>query len=371
MQATLPTLRPAVGAAEADAVRHVLESRWLGMGKLAAEFEHRLADVVGARHVVAVSSGSAALHTALAVAGLGPGDEVVVPSLTFVGCAQAVAAVGATPVFCEIRPDTVTIDVEDAARRITPRTRAILAVDYAGFPADMDGIAELARSSDLLLVHDGAHSLGSLYKGRPVGTLAPLTCFSFDPVKNVTCGEGGAVATDDERLAGRARAFRNLGLSDRPRGRRDNGQRDYDAGALGFRYQLPDLHAAIGLAQLERFDEFRERKRALLHAYRQGLADLDGLELLAGDVDSSFPFLCVVRVPDGRRDAVIEWLRDDGIAASVHFLPIHLQPAFAGQSLPVSESVYAGLLSLPLYTELADDDVERVIRSVRAFFATA
>ena len=366
----IPTLRPAVGADEADAVRRVLESRWLGMGNLTQEFESRLAGLVGTRHVVAVSSGTAALHAALVTLGVSPGEEVVVPSLTFVGCAQAVVAAGATPVFCEVRPESVTIDAEDAARRITPRTRAILAVDYAGFICEeIDAVVELARGHDLLVVHDGAHAFGSASKGRPVGSLGDATCFSFDPVKNVTCGEGGAVATDDDELAERLRTFRNLGIPEGAWARRAAGRWEYGASEIGFRYMLPDLNAAIGLVQLDSLDERRERKRALLRGYRQALGDVQGLELLPGDVDSSFPFLCVARVEDGRRNELIEWLRLDGIAAGVHFVPIHLQPAFAGASLSVTEDVYARLVSLPFYDELTDADVERVAHSVRGFFA--
>lgn len=369
--ATIPTLRPAVGAEEAEAVRRVLESRWLGMGELAREFERRLAEIVGARHVVAVSSGTAALHAALVTCGVAAGDEVVLPSLTFVGCAQAVVAAGAKPVLCEVRPETVTIDVEDAARRITSRTRAVLAVDYGGFICDMDAVVELARAHDLIAVHDGAHAVGSTSKGRPVGTLGDVTCFSFDPVKNVTCAEGGAVATDDDALAERLRTFRNLGIPDDAWARRVAGRWEYGASELGFRYMLPDLNAAIGLVQLDRFDELRARKQALLRRYRHELQDVDGLELLPGDVDSSFPFLCAARVRDGTRDELIEWLRRDGIAASVHFVPIHLQPAFAGVSLPVTESLHAELISLPFFSELSDADVERVVRSVRGFFGGA
>jgi perosamine synthetase len=368
---SIPTLRPAVGPAEAEAVRRVLESRWLGMGHLTQELELGLAEVVGTRHVVAVSSGTAALHAALVTLGVGPGDEVIVPSLTFVGCAQAVAAAGATPVLCEVGPDTVTIDVEDAARRVTPRTRAILAVDYAGFVSDMDAVSELARAHDVIALHDGAHALGSTYKGRPVGALGDATCFSFDPVKNVTCGEGGAVATDDDELAARLRTFRNLGIPDEAWGRRAAGRWEYGASEPGFRYMLPDLNAAIGLVQLDRFDELRERKRALLRRYRAALGDVDGLELLPGDIDSSFPFLCVARVGEGRRDELIDSLRRDGIAPSVHFVPIHLQAAFAGASLPTTERLYGELVSLPFFHEVSDAELDRVVASVRGFFAAS
>jgi len=370
----IPIHRPAIGEAEIDAVRSVLESRWLGMGSRTVEFERRLCELLGVRHAVAVSSGSAALHLALAVVDLEQGDEVIVPSMTFVSCPQAVVAAGGRPVFCEVDPDTVTLDLADVARRITPRTRAVMPVHYGGFPCLMDELIALAHEHDLIVVEDAAHAFGSEYRGRMVGSIGDLACFSFDPVKNITCGEGGAITTDDDRYAERLRLMRNLGVGRDSWSRREHGRPwYYEASGFGLRYHLTDVNAAIGLAQLDRFETLRARKRELLGRYRAGLEGLEGLELVAGEIETAFPFLCALRVGGGRRDELADWLETRGIQAWVHFVPSHLQPAFEGLSepLPVTEALYAELLTLPMYAELSDADVDRVVDDVRAFFAHA
>lgn len=368
--AEIPILRPSIGARELDAVSAVLESRWLGTGRIALELERGICELVSSSHAVAVSTGSAALHVALLACDVRPGDEVILPSLTHVSCAQAVLNVGARPVFCEIDAETAAIDVEDAAARISRRTRVLMPMHYAGFPAPLGEIIDLARERDLRVVEDAAHAFGSAYGERMIGSIGDLTCFSFDPVKNITCGEGGAVTTDDERLAERMRLARSLGVTEDSWSRRDV-ERPwfYEATARGFRYQLSDLNAAIGLAQLERFDELRARKRELLHRYREAFEGLDAIRLVAGDIDSAFPFICAVRVFDGRRDALLRRLREKGIQASVHFVPLHVQPAFSGfgGSLPVTERVFEELVTLPLHTDLLDDDVDHVVECVESF----
>jgi perosamine synthetase len=363
--------RPSLGEPELEAVRRVMESRWVGPGGVVLEFERRLCEIVGARHAIAVANATAALQLALAVSDLQPGDEVITPSMTFVSCPQAILAVGARPVFCEVEPASVNVDVEDVARRITPRTRAIVPVHYGGFPARMDEILTLAREHDLTVVEDAAHAFGSAYGDRMVGTLGDMTCFSFDPVKSVTCAEGGAIATESDGLAEKLRLAGNLGVS-KDSWRRRGSERPwhYEVVARGFRFLMTDLHAAIGLAQLERLDELRERRREIVRLYRDGLAGVEQLELVIGEVESAFPFLCAARVLDGRRDALLEWLRRDGIGAWVHFVPNHLQPVFAAYSepLPATERLYGELVTLPLYHDLEAVDVERVIASVRTFF---
>jgi dTDP-4-amino-4,6-dideoxygalactose transaminase len=371
MSAEVPIHRPFVGEEEAEAVRRVLASRWLGMGAVTRSFEERLEQYLGARHVVAVSSCSAALHLALAACELQPDDEVILPSLTFAACPQAVLAAGGRPVFCDVTPETLSLDVDDVARRITPRTRAIMPVHYGGFACPMDDVLALAGNAGARVVEDAAHAFGSAYRGQMVGTLGDLTCFSFDPVKNVTCGEGGAVATDDDDLAQRVRLGRNLGISRDSWVRRDAPRSwAYNVVASGFRYHMSDVHAAIGLVQLDRVDEVKERKRQLVRLYVEGLHGVDGVEPVIGDVDSAFPFLFAVRVPVKRRDALLDFLLSRGVHAWVHFLPNHLEPVFAGfrEALPVTERVAREVMSLPLYYELSDGDVERVCDFIRAFF---
>jgi dTDP-4-amino-4,6-dideoxygalactose transaminase len=244
-------------------------------------------------------------------------------------------------------------------------------VHYAGFACPMDELLTLADQAGARVVEDAAHAFGSSYRGRMVGTLGHLTCFSFDPVKNVTCGDGGAVATADDELAARVRLGRNLGISRDSWVRRDVAEPwSYDVSTPGYRYHLNDVHAAIGLAQLGRVDEFRERKRRLVRLYEDGLRGLAGIEPIRGDVDEAFPFLYAVRVLEGRRAALMAALLDEGVQAWVHFVPNHVQPAFAQyrEPLPVTEQVSGEVMTLPLYYELLDQDVERVCAVARRFF---
>jgi len=372
LRASIPIHRPGVGEREADAVARVLESGWLGSGPVTEQFEEAIARLCDAGHVVCVSSGSAALHLAVLALELEPGDEVIVPSLTHVSGPLAVLAADGRPVFADVEVGTANLDPADVARRIGPRTRALMPVHYAGFGCRMDELQAVAAEHGLAIVEDAAHAFGSTFRGRPIGSHGNLTCFSFDAVKNVTCGEGGAVATGDARQAASIRASANLGVAaDSWRRRGDTRPWNYEAAGQGFRYQLSDLNAAVGLTQLDRLDDRRDRKRALLRRYRDGLEPIDGIEPLHGEIDAAYPFLCVVRVLGGRRDELAAHLARDGIQAWVHFVPCHHQPAFgAGHGeLPVTDLLAGELLTLPLHHALTDDDVELVIDSVAAFVA--
>lgn len=360
--------RPTVGAAELDAVRAVLDSGWLGMGDVTDEFELRIGEILGVAHVVAVSSGSAALHLALGAIDLEPGDEVVLPSLTHVSCAHAVLAAGATPVFSDISEDTATIDPSSVKAALGHRVRALLIVHYGGFSADVDRLLTIAADHGLLVVEDAAHAFGSFHGEGPLGSIGDLACLSFDPLKNVTCGEGGAIATDDDAFAERLRVSRNLGIQrDSAERRRSSAPWFYEATTAGMRYHLSDVNAAIGLAQLGGFTDPRARKQEIVHLYRVALAEIDGIESLAGDIIATFPFLCAARVSGGRRDALVESLRGLGIQAWVHVVPCHLQPAFSSyaRSLPVTEQLYRDLISFPLHAGLTDEDVDRVVGAIR------
>jgi len=372
----MPTARPYVGDEEIEAAAEVLRSGWLGFGPKARAFEAEVAGLVGAEHVVGVSSGTAALHLAVEALGIGPGDEVLMPSLTFCACPQAVLASGATPVFAEVDPATVCLDVDDAADRLTPRTRAIMPVHYGGQPCELDRVLALAKDNGIAVIEDAAHAFGSSYRGSPIGSLGDATCFSFDPIKTITCGEGGAVAVADEEVARRLRSLRGLGIEaegyTRFQERRFHGQQVV---GRGFRYHLSDLNAAIGLVQLRRLDFLRERRRGIWARYADALRDLDGIALLAVDLAEAAPFHFVVRVLDGARDGVLERLREDGIGAGVHYPPNHLQPAFAelarGKPLPVTDLVGDEILTLPLFPALADEDVDRVAESFAAIVRSA
>lgn len=370
MKIRIPSHRPYLGEAEMEQVRQTLVSRWLGTGPLTKRFEDTLREYLGVSHVMAVNSGTAALHMALDALGTQPGDEVILPSLTFVSCPQAVLAISARPVFCDVLPDTLNMDVADVARRITPRTRAIMPVHYGGRICDMEALQSLAEMHHIAIVEDASHAFGSIWNGRAAGTFGTAGCFSFDPIKNITCGGGGAIATNDDKLAAHIRPRRNVGIdvaswdrieSDRPW--------SYDIVSAGFRYQTSDLNAGIGLAQFDQLEAFRERKSAIVARYDEAFAEIPGLSTIRHAIDGVFPFNYVVRVLDGQRDNLMRNLREKGIGTTVQFHPCHLHPVFGAslQSLPITERLGQEIVTLPLYFEMTDGDVEEVIASVTLF----
>jgi perosamine synthetase len=367
----IPVQRPYLGQEELNAVARVFEDRWLGMGMVTREFEDRLREFLGAKHVIAVNTGTAALHLAVAALELQDGDEVIVPSLTFIASVQAILATGARPVFCEVSKETLNIDVLDARQRVTERTRAIMPVHYGGLACDMDELLALARERKIWVVEDAAHAFGSSYKGRRIGTLGDVTCFSFDPIKNVTCGDGGAVVTDNDELARRVLPMRNVGISQDSWVRRTTSRSwYYEVVAPGYRYHLGNLNAAIGLEQLKRLELFRARKQSIVRRYEEAFQNVNGLALPVRNIDETFPFFYIVRVLEKRRDALVEYLQEKGVGTGVHYIPNHLQPLFADLRvpLPTTERLFEEILTLPLYFEMTDADVETVIAAVRSFF---
>jgi len=371
----LPYGRQQLDEADVAAVVECLRGDWLTTGPRVAEFERRVAERVGVRHAVAVSSGTAALHTAAFAAGLGPGDEAVVPPLTFAATANAVLYQGATPVFADVRPDTLTLDPGRVREKLTPRTRAIVAVDFAGHPADLDELRELARARGLALLDDAAHALGAEYRGRPVGGQADLTTFSFHPVKHVTTGEGGMVVTDDAALAARAARFRNHGITTGAAERFQSGEWFYEMADLGFNYRLTDVQCALGLSQLAKLDRFLARRAAIAARYREALGSLAGvaLQAVAPDVRHAwhiFPLLLDLERLAADRRAIFTALRAEGIGVNVHYIPVYWHPYYQRLGYPkglcpVAERAYERLLTLPLFPAMEDRDVEDVVTAVR------
>lgn len=372
----LPYGRHTVGEDDVHAVGQVLRGDWLTTGPAIEEYERALCAVTGAPRTVTVSSGTAALHAACATLGLAPGDEVILPSLTFVASANAVVYVGGRPVFAEVRPDTFTIDPDDVERRMTPRTRAIMTVHYAGLATDLVRLRALAASRGLVLVEDAAHALGARSEEGPVGARSDLATFSFHPVKHVTTGEGGAVATTSPDRAATMRRFRNHGLSSDVREREGQGAWSYDMLDLGFNYRLSDIGAALGRSQLGSLSQSLARRRALARTYRSALADVPELELQSvQDVDSHAWHLFVVAIKRDRlrigRDQVVRALRAEGIGANVHYAPAHLMRYYrerfgtAAGMLPVTEDMAARLITLPLFPAMTDADLADVVTALR------
>ncbi|MEP6995367.1 MAG: UDP-4-amino-4,6-dideoxy-N-acetyl-beta-L-altrosamine transaminase [Acidobacteriota bacterium] len=373
MQKTkIPYGRQSIGDEDVAAVVEALRSDWLTTGPRVEEFEEAFADFVGARHAVAVNSGTAALHAAMFAAGVGPGDEAIVPAMTFVASANCVVFQGATPVFADVDRDTLLLDVSSAASRITSRTKAIVAVDYAGQPCDYDSLRALADARGLKLIADGCHALGGRYHDRPVGSLADLTAFSFHPVKHITTGEGGMVTTDSPELALRMRGFRNHGLNNDSRQREKEGSWYYEMVELGFNYRLTDFQCALGMSQLRQLPGWIRRRQEIARCYDAALAAEAGIRPLqtASGVTHAY-HLYVVRL-DGDRSGMFRALRADGIGVNVHYIPVHLHPFYrtrfgTGPGLcPVAERAYEEILSLPMFPQMTDGDLERVITALFA-----
>jgi perosamine synthetase len=368
---TLYIARPSLGKEELEAVAEVFKSCWLGLGPKVYEFENQLKEYLGARNVVAVSTGTNAIHIALAACGVSAGDEVIVPSLTFIGSVQPVILCGATPVFCEVDSETINIDIKDAQKKITSRTKAIIAVHYGGLACDMDALMALCRGRNITLIEDAAHAFGSSYRGRRIGSFGDATCFSFDPIKSVTCGEGGAVATNNDALAEQMRRKRLLGI-DKDTVNRYKGQRSwfYEVVTSGYRYHMSDINAAIGLAQLKKMPAFLERKKQIVRRYDEALRGVGSVRLLRRNYEETANFNYVIRVDEGQRDSLLEFLNKNGVQAGVQYIPCHIQPLFQQhkQELPVTEKLWKQVIALPLYYDLSEDDVSRVIETVREFF---
>jgi dTDP-4-amino-4,6-dideoxygalactose transaminase len=363
-----------VGPEEIDAVREVLESRWLSAGPVSAAFERDFAAALGVPEAVAVSSGTAALHLAVMALGLGPGDEVIVPSLTFVASAAVTALCGGTPVFADVRSERdLTIAPEEVARLVTSRTRAIVAVHYAGFPCDLDAIAAIARDRGVALVEDCAHAPVVRAGSAMLGAAGDVGCFSLYVTKNVTGGEGGVVVARDPRLLRRIRGLRShaMARSEDP-GRPLPG--GYDVTGLGLNYRPTEISSAIARVQLGRLPHDRERRRSLVAVYRRALAAVPGLVIPFADREGdSAHHLMAVLLPEGvDRESLQASLAASGVQTSVHYPPTHLFSYYrrsfstARRGLPVTESVAGRLLSLPLHARMSDDDAGHVAALVAA-----
>ena len=362
--------RSSTGEAEIAAVSEAVRRAALGMGAEVEAFEKELAQFIGGqRQVICVSTGTAALQLAVQACGIGRGDEVLVPTLTFVSCFQAVSATGATPVACEVLRESGCLDPDDAARRITPHTKAIMPVHYASGAGKLDDVYALAKKRGLRVIEDAAHAFGGVHNVARVGATGDVVCFSFDGIKNITSGEGGAVVTSDAAVANRIKDARLLGV-EKDTEKRYTGQRswEFDVTAQGWRYHMSNVFAALGRAQLRRLErEFAPRRAQLARQYVKLLANVPQLRHLNLNYGEIVPHIFPVFIANGRRDAVREALRAENIESGIHYKPNHLLSFYGGGKvrLPVAEELYAQMLTLPLHYELADQEQKRVVEVVR------
>ena len=392
----IPYARQWIDEEDIQAVVKVLRSDWLTTGPKVAEFEQSFADFVGAKEAVAVSSGTAALHSVMYAIGIGPEDEVILPPMTFVATANAVVFQGGTPVFADVNPNTLLIDPGEVERKITSRTKSIIAVDYAGHPCDYDVLRDIADRHGLVFIEDACHALGASFKGRRVGTLADLTVFSFHPVKHITTGEGGMVTTDDPELADRMRIFRNHGITrdpemfsvqrsaftviKNPKSKIQNPKSDsswyYEMQDLGYNYRVTDFQCALGISQLHKLPGWIARRQEIARHYDLAFANIPSIKPLSvmSEVNHAY-HLYVIRLNlsdlTADRDTIFSALHGEGIGVNVHYIPAHLHPYYCQQFgtgpglCPVAEGAYNQMLSLPIFSRMSDHEIEMVISTVQ------
>jgi perosamine synthetase len=372
----LPYGRQQIEEDDIAAVVEVLQSDWLTVGPTVEAFEHAFARFVGAAYAVAVSSGTAALHAAMHALEIGPGDEVIVPPLTFAASANCVIYQGGTPVFADVEPDTLLLDPRQVEEKLTARTKAIVAVDYAGQPCDYDALTTIARRHGVALVADACHSVGGEYRGRTVGVLGDLTAFSFHPVKHLTTGEGGMVTTNAPELARRMRMFRNHGIATDHRQRAERGSFYYEMVTLGYNYRITDIQCALGLGQLQKLPAFIRRRQEIAARYDEAFSSLEGIsptQVRADRISAYhlYPVQFHTEAVGLSREIVYAALRAENIGVNVHYLPVYLHPYYrqrfeTGPGLcPVAEAAYARLITLPLFPRMTDEDVTDVVMAVK------
>jgi dTDP-4-amino-4,6-dideoxygalactose transaminase len=369
----IPVFKPMIEEEEMAACRQALELGWLGMGSYVGEFEQGLKSFLGAsdRYVVAVSTGHAAIHLALLSMGVGPGDEVITPSFNNAADFQAILAAGARPVFCDVDEDSLCIDLDKAAELVSPTTKAIIVMDYDCVLCDHGGVAQFAERHNLRVLHDAAHSFGSKYDGKMVGSFSDVAMFSFDPVKTITCIDGGAIVVRTPEEQGKLHEMRLIGMSQPAKVMYTNARAwTYDMRTIGFRYHMANMHAAIGLAQLSKMERIADSRRASCRYYNEKLSGLPSVIIPKTNFHDITPFLYYIRVPGNKRDAVRAHLAAQNIDTGIHWQPGHwftlLQDCRRGD-LSVTDRVGHEVLSLPLHSMMSTETLDRVIQGIASF----
>ncbi len=373
-QTRLPYGRQTILEEDIAAVVETLRSDWLTTGPRVQEFEKSLSEATGTKHAVAVSSGTAALHAMLAALDLQPGDEVIVPAITFAATANAALYVGARPVFADVEPDTLLISPESAARAVSPHTKVILGVDYAGQPADYAALSAIAQPRGIRVLADACHALGGSLEGKPIGSITPMSAFSFHPVKHVAAGEGGAVTCDDDALASRMRTFRNHGITTDHARRAATGTWVYEMQTLGFNYRMSDISCALALSQLGRLKENVRRRREVARRYDDAFAEVRGVRPLktragAGHAYHLYVISLELELLSVGRSEFFAAMSAENIGVNVHYVPVPWHPyyqrlGYERGGWPVAEAAYENIITLPLWHGMSDVDAGDVIAAV-------
>lgn len=371
----IPVFKPLIEKEEIAATTHALEVGWLGMGSFVNKFEEGVKaflEIKDDRHVVSVSTGHAALHLGLLIAGVGPGDEVITPSFNNIADFQAILACGAQPVFCDISEKTLCIDLEKAEALVTEKTKVIIVMDYDCFLCDHDAVQAFAEKHGIRVLHDAAHSFGSLYKGKKIGSFSDICMFSFDPVKTITCIDGGALIVRSQEEVTRLHSMRLVGMGQPASVMYQNKRAwTYHVTELGFRYHMSNVHAALGLAQLAKMDIISSTRREACRYYNEHLSDISEVIVPDTDFEGITPFLYYVRVPANRRDDFRSTLMANGVDVGIHWQPGHWFELFKGTPrgpLDVTEKIGHEIVSLPLHSCMSKADLDKVISEIRSFF---
>ncbi|MCJ7790469.1 MAG: UDP-4-amino-4,6-dideoxy-N-acetyl-beta-L-altrosamine transaminase, partial [Candidatus Atribacteria bacterium] len=360
------------------AVSEVLQSDWITQGPKVEEFEKNFATYIGARYAVAVNSGTAALHTACFAAGISKGDKVITTPITFVASANCVIYQGGTPVFADIREDTLNIDPEEIKKKITSDTRALIPVDFTGLPVDLEEILQIARKNNLVVIEDASHALGATYQGKKIGSISDMTIFSFHPVKHITTGEGGMITTNNKKYYERLKLFRTHGITkEKDKLLNYEGPWYYEMQELGYNYRLTDFQCALGLSQLKKIDRIIQRRREIVQKYNSEFKDIIEIKIPEINPIDSNPVwhiyiiqLNLDRLKVDRRE-IFEALRAENIGVNVHYIPVHLQPYYRNKynfhqgDFPKAENYYLRAITLPIFPKMSEKDVDDVISTVK------
>jgi perosamine synthetase len=369
----IPVFKPNYGPEELEALRGSFESGWIGLGPRTKEFEEKFAAYMGCRHAVGVNSATAALHLAMCVMGI-KGREVITTSMTFISTNHAILYNSAIPIFCDIEPDTLNIDTTQLESLVTEKTKAIVVVHYGGYAVDMDPVMSIARTHNLKVIEDAAHGAGGEYKERKLGSIGDIGCYSFHAVKNLACGEGGMVVTNDASIDAELRRLRWMGIT------KDTFSRDsdpnkgyswyYDVTDLGYKYNMNDIAAALGIVQLSKLERSNARRGELVQQYNEGLKGVGDIETPVRKVYMTKPAYHNYVIKTSQRDRLNAFLKEKGISTSVHYYPNHLYKMYQpyARVLPNTESVWKKVLTLPLFPDLADKQQDFIISSIREFF---
>jgi len=370
----IPYGRQLIGDDEIKSVISVLKSDWLTQGPMILEFEKKIAGFVNSKYAVSVSNGTAALHLACLAAGIGPGDEVIAPTLSFVASANCILYCGAKPVLVDVCEDTLTINVEEIEKKISKKTKAIIAVDFAGHPADWNKLAKIAKKYNLVLIDDAAHAIGSKYQKKPIGSIADLTTFSFRPVKTITTGEGGAITTNNKNYFEKLQTLRHHGYYKNAKLNKKYGTWYYQINKLGFNYRLTDIQAALGISQLKKMTQFIKRRREIWQKYNQVFSDTEEL-ILPIELNGCYSawHIYPIRLKDKfikKRRQIFDFLKKAGIGVQIHYIPIHnfnyyrQKYNYHSRDFPVAENYYKSTITLPMFPALKPKDQDYIIRKV-------